>query len=60
MSTHNLFFSKRRKIMYTPVNPSFTIEKWGLRESTLYRHVFVTYELFLSGSALFVERILSQ
>ena len=27
--------------MYTPVNPSFTIKKWGLRGSTLYRHVFV-------------------
>ena len=27
--------------MYTPVNPSFTILKWGLRGSTLYRHVFV-------------------
>ena len=27
--------------MYTPVNPSFTIKKWGLRGSKLYRHVFV-------------------
>ena len=27
--------------MYTPVNPSFTILKWGLRGSKLYRHVFV-------------------
>ena len=27
--------------MYTPVNPSFTIQKWGLRGSNLYRHVFV-------------------
>ena len=27
--------------MYTPVNPSFTIEKWGLRGSKSYRHVFV-------------------
>ena len=27
--------------MYTPVNPSFTISKWGLRGSELYRHVFV-------------------
>ena len=27
--------------MYTPVNPSFTILKWGLRGSTLYRHVFL-------------------
>ena len=27
--------------MYTPVNPSFTIQKWGLRGSVLYRYVFV-------------------
>ena len=27
--------------MYTPVNPSFTIWKWGLRGSKLYRYVFV-------------------
>ena len=27
--------------MYTPVNPSFTIQKWGLRGSVLYRRVFV-------------------
>ena len=27
--------------MYTPVNPGFTLKKWGLRGSTLYRHVFV-------------------
>ena len=42
MSTHNLFFSKIRKIMYTPVNSSFTIYiKWGLRGSKLYRYVFL-------------------
>ena len=27
--------------MYTPVYPSFTTLKWGLRGSKLYRHVFV-------------------
>ena len=32
--------------MYTPVNPSFTIQKWGLRGSKLYRHVFV---MFVNG-----------
>ena len=37
----SMFFSKIRKIMYTPVNPSFTIWKWGLRGSKLYRRVFV-------------------
>ena len=29
--------------MYTPVNPSFTKRKWGLRGSKLYRYVFVMY-----------------
>ena len=48
MSTHNLcFLSRNKKIMYTPVNPSFTIEKWGLRGSTLYRHVFVMWALIV-------------
>ena len=46
MSTHNLCFcaeirAEIRKIMYTPVNPSFTILKWALRGSKLYRYVFV-------------------
>ena len=27
--------------MYTPVNPSFTIHKWGVRGSSLHGHVFV-------------------
>ena len=27
--------------MYTPVNPSFTTEKWGLRGSKLYKYVSV-------------------
>ena len=43
-STHNLcFLAEIRKIMYTPVNPSFTIQKWGLRRSKLYKHVFVMF-----------------
>ena len=41
---HNLcFWAEIRKIMYTPVNPSFTIWKWGWRGSKLYRFVFVMY-----------------
>ena len=43
-----MLFSKIRKIMYTPVNPSFTIKKWGWRGSNLYRHVFVMW-LFCGG-----------
>ena len=34
-------FLSRNKKKYTPVDPSFTILKWGLRGSKLYRHVFV-------------------
>ena len=37
----SMFLRRIRKIMYTPVNPSFTIKKWGLRGSKLYRYVFV-------------------
>ena len=32
--------------MYTPINPSFTILKWGLKRSKLYRHVFVLKQGF--------------
>ena len=39
---HNLFlWAEIRTIIYIPVNPSFTVSKWGLRGSTLYRHVVV-------------------
>ena len=37
----SMFSAEIRKIMFTPVNPSFTILKWGLRGSKLCRHVFV-------------------
>ena len=41
-STYNLCFSaETRQIMYTPVNPSFTIQRWSLRGSNLYRYVLV-------------------
>ena len=36
-----MFLSRNKKIMYTPVKPSFTIYKWGLSWSKLYRYVFV-------------------
>ena len=29
--------------MYTPVNPNFTVQKWGLRGSKSYRYVFVMF-----------------
>ena len=41
-----MFLSRNKKIMYTPSNLSFTIYKWGLRESKLYSYVFVMWNLF--------------
>ena len=37
----SMLLSRNKKIMYTPVNPSSTIQKGGLRRSKLYRYVFV-------------------
>ena len=37
MSTHNQCFrAKIRKEMITPVHPSFTIQKWGVRGYSLH------------------------
>ena len=36
-----MFLSRNKKNNIIPVNPSFTIYKWGLRVSILYRYVFV-------------------
>ena len=45
---HNLCFCVEiRNIMFTLVNPSFTIQKWGLRGSKLYRYVFVMVYMYL-------------
>ena len=46
----SMFWAEIRKIMYTPVNPSFTIKKWGLRGSKLYRHVFVMHSVVSNDS----------
>ena len=32
----SMFWAELRKIMYTPVNPSFTIQRWGLKGSKIY------------------------
>ena len=42
----SMFLSSNKKIIYTPVNPSFTIWKWGLRGSKLYRYVFLMQSKF--------------
>ena len=43
--------SRNKKIMYTPVNPSFSIYKWGLRGSKLYRYVFVMNQLPMNAKS---------
>ena len=41
-STHNLcFLAKIRKLCITPINPSFTILKWGLMGYLFHGHVFM-------------------
>ena len=37
----SMFWSKNTKILYTPVNPYFTIQKWGVRGYSLHGHVFM-------------------
>ena len=37
----SMFWSKNVKKMYTPVHPSFTIQKWGVRGYSLHGLVFV-------------------
>ena len=44
----SMFLSRnKKKIMYTLVNPSFNIYKWGLSVSKLYRYVFVMIKIFI-------------
>ena len=55
MSTHNLCFrGEIRKIMYTPVNPSFTIYKWGLRGSKFILACFRDDCLQMVSKAIFL------
>ena len=45
-----MFQSKNKKIMYTPVNPNFTIQTWGVRGSTLHGHVsLMSNRIWLEG-----------
>ena len=52
----SMFLSRNKKLMYTPVNPSFTVQMWGFRGSKLYRSIFVLsclvtilFEFFLNS-----------
>ena len=36
-----MFNSKNKEIMYTPVNPNLTIQKWGVSGYTVHGHVFM-------------------
>ena len=52
MSTHNLCFRAKIRKMYTPVHPSFTIQKWGIRGYSIHGLVFMM--IILSVRFLFV------
>ena len=58
----SMFLAEIRKIMYTPVNPSFTIQKWGLRGSKLFRHVFLmkAQHVFGQSDKDLVDRLRTQ
>ena len=42
-----MFWSKNKKNRYTPTNPSFTIQKWGLREVFIARTCFPDAKIYV-------------
>ena len=46
-SPQSLFWSKNKKNMYTRVNPTFSIVKWGLRGCSLHGHVILMISIDL-------------
>ena len=44
-----MFWSKNKKNRYTPVNPSFTIQKWGIRGYIVHGHVCVMSTVVATG-----------
>ena len=51
-----MFRAEIKKIMFTPVNPSFMYKKWGLRGLKLYRHVFLMVHSKITVSKTSVTR----
>ena len=49
----SMFWSKNKKNMYTRVNPSFTIFKWGVRGYTLHGHVILMVSI--PGTSLIMQ-----
>ena len=45
MYPQSMFKSKNKKKMYTPVNPSFAIQKWGVNGYELHRCVTMILNL---------------
>ena len=39
----SMFLSRNKKINVYPLNLNFTVQKWGLRGSKLYRYVRVVF-----------------
>ena len=48
----SMLLAEIRKIMYTPINPIFTILKWSLTGSKLNRYVFVMILPLQDGSSV--------
>ena len=44
----SMFQSKNKKIMYTPVNPTFTIQKWDARGYKPHRRVILMENLYIA------------
>ena len=56
----SMFSAEIRKIICTPLNPSFTILKLGSRGSKLYRRVFVMGPLYHSETHITKKTMMKQ
>ena len=50
--------SYHKKNMNTPVNPSFTTQKWGVMGYTLHGHVIMMYTYLYTNACLFLNKII--
>ena len=55
MSTHNLCFRAKIRKMYTPVHPSFTIQKWGVMGYKSHGRL-IMMQIFLALFCYYHER----
>ena len=54
----SMFWSKNKKNMYTRVNPTFSISKWGVRGCSLHGHVILmslgTLQMLMNGKSCLI------